>query len=50
MTNHGRVVRLEARDISVLGRSATGYRVISLDEGDTVADVSVIHADEEEEE
>ena len=50
MTNHGRVVRLEARDISVLGRSATGYRMISLDEGDTVADVSVIHVDEDEEE
>ncbi|MGC9372593.1 MAG: DNA gyrase subunit A [Thermovirgaceae bacterium] len=50
MTNHGRVVRIEAGDISVLGRGATGYRVIRLDEGDTVADVSVIHVSEEEEE
>jgi DNA gyrase subunit A len=50
MTNHGRVVRIEAGDISVLGRGATGYRVIRLDEGDTVADVSVIHVGEEEEE
>jgi len=50
MTNHGRVVRIEARDIPVLGRSATGYRVIRLDEGDTVADVSIIHVGEEEEE
>jgi len=50
MTNHGRVVRIEAGDISILGRSATGYRVIRLDEGDTVADVSIIHVGEEEEE
>jgi DNA gyrase subunit A len=50
MTNHGRVVRIEAGDISVLGRGATGYRVIRLDEGDTVADVSIIHVGEEEEE
>ncbi|MEA3507935.1 MAG: DNA gyrase subunit A [Synergistota bacterium] len=50
MTNRGRVVRINAGDISTLSRTATGYRVIRLDEGDGVADVSVIHADEEEEE
>jgi len=48
MTNMGRVIRLDAKDISLLGRTATGYRVVKLEEGDEVADVSVIHSNEDE--
>ena len=45
ITGRGRVVRIEAGDISTLGRSATGYTVIKLDDGDVVADISVVKAD-----
>lgn len=45
ITGRGRVVRIEAGDISSLGRSATGYTVIKLDDGDVVADISVVKAD-----
>jgi DNA gyrase subunit A len=48
MTSMGRVIRLDAKDISILSRVATGYRVVKLEEGDEVADVSVIHGNEDE--
>ena len=48
MTNRGRVIRLSVDDISILGRTATGYRVIKVAEGDGVADISVIRTNEEE--
>lgn len=48
MTNKGRVIRLGVEDISVLGRTATGYRVIKVAQGDGVADISVIRTNEEE--
>lgn len=48
MTNKGRVIRLGVEDISVLGRTATGYRVIKVAAGDGVADISVISTSEEE--
>lgn len=48
MTNKGRVIRLDVDEISILGRTATGYRVIKVAEGDEVADISVIRTSEEE--
>ncbi|MFA5673409.1 MAG: DNA gyrase subunit A, partial [Thermovirgaceae bacterium] len=48
MTNRGRVIRLDVDEISILGRTATGYRVIKVAEGDEVADISVIRTSEEE--
>jgi DNA gyrase subunit A len=38
----GRVVRMMASEISSLSRAATGYTIVRLDEGDSVADVSII--------
>jgi len=48
MTHKGRVIRLGVGDISLLGRTATGYRVIRVAAGDCVADISVIRTSEEE--
>jgi len=48
MTNRGRVIRLDVDEISILGRTATGYRVIKVAEGDEVADISIIRTSEEE--
>lgn len=47
ISGRGRVVRMEANEISSLGRTATGYTVVRLDDGDVVADISVIKADPE---
>lgn len=46
ISSKGRMVRIEAKEISSLSRPATGYTVVRLDEGDTVADVSIINNDE----
>ena len=48
MTNRGRVIRIDVDEISILGRTATGYRVIKVAEGDEVADISIIRTSEEE--
>ena len=47
ISGRGRVVRMEVNEISSLGRTATGYTVVRLDDGDVVADISVIKADPE---
>ncbi|MDR1132718.1 MAG: DNA gyrase subunit A [Synergistaceae bacterium] len=47
ISGHGRVVRMMASEISSLSRSATGYTIVRLDEGDTVADVSIIKSEPE---
>lgn len=47
ITGRGRVVRMSAGEVSSLSRSATGYIMVKLDEGDTVADISVIKSDPE---
>lgn len=46
ISSKGRMVRIEAKEVSSLSRPATGYTVVRLDEGDTVADVSIIQNDE----
>ena len=47
ITTKGRMVRIGAAEISVLSRVATGYTVVSLDEGDSVCDVSIIDSSEQ---
>lgn len=46
ITNRGRMVRIGAKEISTLSRAATGYTIVSLDEGDAVADISIVRKDE----
>ena len=50
ITGRGRVVRLQASEISSLSRTATGYTVVKLDENDVVADVSIVRSGEKPEE
>ena len=47
ITTKGRMVRIGASEISVLSRIATGYTVVSLDEGDSVCDVSIVDSTEQ---
>ncbi|MDO5115853.1 MAG: DNA gyrase subunit A [Synergistaceae bacterium] len=49
ISGKGRMVRIGAKEISTLSRTATGYTIVSLDEGDTVADISIVRRDEENE-
>lgn len=46
ISGKGRMCRLGATEISSLSRTATGYTIVRLDEGDTVADVSIVHNNE----
>jgi DNA gyrase subunit A len=48
MTNKGRVIRMDVDEVSTLRRTATGYRVVKVAEGDMVADISVIRISEGE--
>lgn len=50
ITAKGRMVRLSAHEIPLLSRVATGYAIVRLDEGDFVADVSVVRSSADEEE
>ena len=47
ITSKGRTIRLPASEISLLRRQAQGNKVIRLDEGDTVADCSVIRGSDD---
>lgn len=47
ITGKGRMVRIGAKEISSLSRSATGYTIVALDDGDTVADISIVKKDDE---
>ena len=47
ITGKGRMVRIGAKEISSLSRSATGYMIVTLDDGDTVADISIVKKDDE---
>jgi DNA gyrase subunit A len=47
ISGHGRVVRMVASEISILSRSATGYTMVRLDGGDSVADISIIKVEPE---
>jgi DNA gyrase subunit A len=45
ITNRGRMIRVAASEIPLLSRTATGSITVRLDEGDLVADVSVVPCD-----
>ncbi len=49
VTSNGMIIRQHASDIRVAGRNTQGVRLIKLHEGDTVADVAIVMAEEEEE-
>ncbi len=48
VTTNGMVIRQHAADIRIAGRNTQGVRLIRLDEGDAVADVAVVIAEDEE--
>jgi DNA gyrase subunit A len=48
VTANGIIIRQHALDIRVAGRNTQGVRLIKLGEGDTVADVAAVPAEEEE--
>ncbi len=49
VTANGMIIRQHASDIRVAGRNTQGVRLIRLEEGDEVADVAIVIAEEEEE-
>lgn len=49
VTSNGMVIRQNAKDIRVAGRNTQGVRLIRLEEGDDVADVAAVVAEEEDE-
>jgi DNA gyrase subunit A len=46
ITARGKIQRLAAGEISVIGRNTQGVRIMGLDEGDTVAAVVRVPRDE----
>ncbi len=46
ITSKGRVIRMSVNNINVMKRHATGIIIVRLDEGDTVADASIIRSDD----
>lgn len=48
MTAKGRMIRVAAKEIRVLGRTAAGSIVVRLDGGDSVVDLSVVNMDGED--
>ncbi len=48
MTSRGKIQRIACNDISVIGRNTSGVRIMSLDEGDTLAVVVRVPRDENE--
>jgi len=46
ISSKGRMVRIHTREVSSLSRTATGYKIVRLDDGDTVADVSIVRSEE----
>lgn len=49
MTVNGILIRQPVRDIRMLGRNAQGVKLIRLEEGDQIADITTVTRDEDEE-
>jgi len=47
MTGHGKIIRIRAADISVIGRNTQGVKLIDLGEGEKVVGVAKVMDDEE---
>ena len=50
ITRNGVVIRQRISEIRVIGRTTQGVRIVSVDEGDSVVDVALVAAGEDEEE
>ncbi|MDD3642871.1 MAG: DNA gyrase C-terminal beta-propeller domain-containing protein, partial [Candidatus Krumholzibacteria bacterium] len=48
ITRHGMIIRTAVSQISLLGRPAQGVRVINLNEGDTLVDVTLLAGEKDE--
>jgi DNA gyrase subunit A len=48
MSRNGQMIRTHVEDISVMGRNTQGVRLMNLEEGDTIVDVTRAVAEEEE--
>lgn len=46
ITSKGSIIRIPTKEIASLSRDATGYTVKRLDEGDSIADVSIVRSEE----
>ena len=47
MTAHGKIQRIAASDISIIGRNTQGVKIMSLDDDDTLIAVKRVPQDEE---
>ena len=50
MTAHGKIQRIAAGDVSIIGRNTQGVKIMSLDDGDTLVAVKRVPKEEEKEE
>ncbi|HRT68236.1 MAG TPA: DNA gyrase C-terminal beta-propeller domain-containing protein, partial [Bacteroidota bacterium] len=48
MTTKGIIIRQAVKSIRVIGRNTQGVKLIKLDEGDLIADITVIPSSEDE--
>ena len=46
MTARGKIQRVAVREISIIGRNTHGVRIMSLDEGDTLAAIARVPPEE----
>ncbi len=49
ITSNGKMIRMHVRDVSVIGRSTQGVRLMNLDDGDSLVAAITFEAEEEEE-
>jgi DNA gyrase subunit A len=49
VTTKGMIIRQHVKDVNILGRNTQGVRLIRLEEGDSIADVAVVPAEEDQE-
>jgi DNA gyrase subunit A len=49
MTAHGKIQRVAASDISIIGRNTQGVKIMSLDDDDTLVAVKRVPHEEENE-
>ena len=50
MTAHGKIQRIAASDVSIIGRNTQGVRIMSLDDDDTLVAVKRVPREAEKEE
>jgi DNA gyrase subunit A len=50
MTTNGILIRQPIKDIRTLGRNTQGVRLIRLDDGDSIADITTVTRDEDDDE